>query len=77
MDKPANHRGKVIYAGDYQVNCNHDKHIPPIEEHAPPSVGWRAHFVLTNPACSLLLCVLMLRSTLHTVWCLKGDWLYH
>ena len=76
-DNPANHRVEVVYAGDYQANCNQDECVPPLEECTPPGVGWRACCVPTNLACALLLCTLWLCSALYAVRCPKGHRLQH
>ena len=55
-DNPASHWGKVVHAGNHQVNDNHDEHVPSGEQRAPPSMGWHAHCTPTNLARALLLC---------------------
>ena len=76
-DNPASHRGGVVYTGDHQVDHDQEEHVPPIEEHAPPSMGWRMCCTPTNLTRALLLCTLWLRGALHAVWCPKGHRLYH
>ena len=55
VDNPANLWGEAVYAGDHQVNCDHDKCVSPREEHAPPSAGRHACCAPTNLARTLLL----------------------
>ena len=54
-DTPASHQGKIVYAGDHQVDHDQEERVPPIEERAPPGAGWCARGVLTDLACTLLL----------------------
>ena len=77
VDNPASHRSEVIHASNHQVNCDHDEHIPPGEERAPPNAGWRACCVPTNLSRALLLCMLPLRRFCYIAWCPKGNQLYH
>ena len=42
VDNPASHWGKVVYAGDRQVDHDQEEHVPPIEERAPPGTGQHA-----------------------------------
>ena len=62
---PASHRGKVVHAGDHQVNHYYDERVPPGEERTPPSAGQRVCCTPPNLARTLLLCRFTLRRALH------------
>ena len=66
MDNPTSHWGKVVYAGDCQVNHNQEERILPVEKLAPPGTGWRALGAQTDLACALILCVHWLCDALRT-----------
>ena len=77
MDNPTSHWGEVVHAGDRQVNHNQDERIPPVEELAPPDVGWHALGAPTDLSRALLLCVRWLRNALHAAQHPKGHQLHY
>ena len=54
VDNPASHRGEVVYAGDHQVNHDHDERVPPGEECALPGACQRPLGAPTNLSRALV-----------------------
>ena len=59
-DYPASNWGKVIHAGDSQVNHAQKEHTSPIEKRGPPGRRWHAWSTPTYLTHTLLLCGLLL-----------------
>ena len=76
-DNPTSHWGKVVYAGDRQVNHNQEERVSPVEELAPPDAGRCSLGVPTDFARTLLLCMHWLRDALHAARCPKGYQLHY
>ena len=76
-NNPTSHWGELVHAGHCQVNCDQGKHVPPVEELAPPATGRRALGALTNLARTLHLCMCWLRDALCAMRHPKGYRLHH
>ena len=76
-DNPTSHWGKVVHAGNHQVNHDQGEHVPPVEELDPPAAGRCMLGAPTDLARALRLCICWLHDALCATRCPKGYRLHH